>query len=235
MPGFSALVSEFQFLETQMRQSLATGRPPDESGRFLRLCADMLDRIESYVPETPDEARDQIFFFIKRGMRGCSLSVGERDIDIALTLSARNFSDMPRRASGLGGREFRPESASIIDYVCGSVERASFIDTGFRYVATSAGNAEFYGSRPVRIVGTHVAELIGSKRFETRGKPRLEAAFRGDPQCYLHSISHAGRTRIMSCQMKPVRRRTGEVDGAVVYLRDVTGDLPKLIREASMV
>ena len=53
--------------------------------------------------------------------------------------------------------------------------------------ATTA-NADFYGTRPVRIVGSHVAQMIGATRFETRAKGHLGACFNGVPQSYVHRV-----------------------------------------------
>jgi len=233
--SFATLVSEFQILEKKLRKSLAEGAAADDSAWLLRKCADAVERIETHRPATPEEASDQVFFFLNRGIGSGTVRVANRDIDIALTLATRNFSDMPQPPDSAAALDRRPEGATMVDYVAGSAERVSFIDTDFRYVATSQANAEFYGTRPVRIVGLHVAEIIGWDRFERRARERLESAFSGTPQRYLYRLDCGGANRVMSCQMKPVRRETGEIDGALVYMRDVTRELPKVLRDFALV
>ncbi len=231
MTTFSKLASDYRFSESLLREALLKGRPPAECARLLRECADALDRLETHAPTSPEEARDQVFFFLNRGIEGNTVHAGGREIDIALTLAARNFSDMPVQANAAEKAPDRSGNLAMTDYVAGSVERVSLIDTAFRYVATSRANADFYGTRPVRIVGSHVAQMIGSTRFETRAKAHLGACFDGVPQSYVHRVDD----RIMSCQMKPVRRESGEIDGALVYMLDVTQEFPALVGDAPLV
>jgi hypothetical protein len=230
---FSRLASEYRLLELRLRRSLAGGAPSRQSADLLRRCADALDRLETYRPATLQEARDQVFFFLRRGMETNTVGIDNRNVDIALTLSARSFPDLPLRAAA--APEPDPATTTMIDYVTGSAERVSFIDTEFRYVATSGPNADFYQTRPIRVLGLHVADIIGSARFETRARSRFGACFAGDPQSYLHSVMADGRRHVMSCQMKPVRSETGEIDGALVYMRDVTAELPRLLAAVSLV
>ncbi len=235
MTTLSALVSEFHFHERRLRASLEKGLPATVCAEALRRCADAMDRIETHSPQTPDEARDQVFFFLRRGMERSTVRIANREIDIALTLAARTYADAPAPSHARAGLRPEPHIVSVAEYVAASVERASFIDTDFRYVATSRANADFYGSRPLRFAGAHVGEFIGRQRFEQRAKRNLEDCFRGTATSYFHSVDIGDARRIMSCQMKPVRRETGEIDGAIVYMRDVTSELPKLLEEACLV
>lgn len=235
MTTLSELVSQFRFHERRLRESVDKGLPATDCAEALRRCADALDRIETHAPLSPQEARDQVYFFLRRGMERSTIRISNRDLDIALALAARTYADAPPTRRPGAGMWPGPHIVSVAEYVAASVERVSLIDTEFRYVATSCANADFYGSRPIRFVGAHVGEFIGRARFEQRGKRNLENCFKGIPKSYFHSIDLGDTRRIMSCQMKAVRRETGEIEGAVVYMRDVTSELPRLIEEASLV
>ncbi len=208
---------------------MQTDRDAGERANLLRLCADRLDEIETNTPADAHEARDQAFFFLSRGLENVALPVGRRHIDLALMLSRRHFDvDSPEQPD-LQPTQGRHGSGSIVAYVTLAPERVSLIDRDYRYVATSAPNADFYRTRSIRLVGTHLAKVIGRQRFEGRARRRLDKCFAGAPQDYWHTIEAPEGGRVMSCQMKPVRLETGEIEGAIVYMRDVTSDLPEIV------
>lgn len=225
-----ALIADFRLLENQLRFHLETQSDARERVSLLRQCADCLDRIERYVPRDAVEARDQVYFFLSRAMENSDTHIGHRDVDLALTLSARLF-DMGELAAAPLPFEKNISSGGLVDYVVQSPERVSLIGHDYTYVATSEANAAYYGSRPVRIIGEHVGALIGSPRFEQRAKGRLDKCLSGISQEYLHQIETPAGNRTMSCQMKPVRLARHGVDAALVYMRDITEDLASFLAE----
>ena len=111
---------------------------------------------------------------------------------------------------------------SVAELVDGSSDRISIIDTSYRYLHTSSGNARFYETVPDRIVGKHLAEVIGNTRFDSRGRGHLDACFTHGTQDYNHMLEIDGQTRIMNCRMSPVHDRHHVLIGAMVTMRDMT-------------
>lgn len=218
------LISEFDACERALARSVRDASESRTSAALLKRSADLLDRIERHVPQTPAERRDKAFFFLRRGMSGAGITAHGRDIDIALALSAlpSDVADAPDPSDPGQAAGAAPGSGEgLINYVSASPERVSLIDSDYRYVATSAANARYHGTRPVRMIGLHLSDVIGQDRFERRARPRMDACLAGEAQEYYHRSGTDANPRIQRCQMKPVDM-PGLGPMALVYMRDVT-------------
>lgn len=220
------LISEFHAAERALAQAVRAGRRLDETAALLKRSADILDRIEQFVPVTNEDRRDKAFFFLRRGLSGGGIAINDRDIDIALALSP----GVEPPHSGISPRDRADEGGGtgqdLIAYVRSSTERVSIIDQDFRYIATSDANAQYHGTRPVRMIGSRVSVVIGRERFDQRARARLIACFEGQAQEYYHRDGDEGDARILRCQMKPARLGPlGPV--ALVFVTDVTDDVAK--------
>ncbi|WP_394691623.1 PAS domain-containing protein [Hoeflea sp.] len=114
------------------------------------------------------------------------------------------------------------DSLSVSDLVSQSADRVSIISTDYRYLRTSIGNTKFYEKDQQSILGRHLAEIIGTTRFESRARARLDACFSGARQDYSHILEIDGESRVMNCRMSPVRDRHNALIGAQVTMCDVT-------------
>jgi len=127
---------------------------------------------------------------------------------------ARDITERKRMEdiSRLGNRvlEASPEHISIVgrDYI-------------YRYVNKTY--VEVHGLLQDQIVGKHVAELLGKDVFDGLVKPLLDRCLAGEEIKYesLFNFKNAGR-RLMLVRYLPLKNRVGEIDGVVVFSRDIT-------------
>ena len=73
-----------------------------------------------------------------------------------------------------------------------------------------------------RIVGMHVADLVGRDMFERTVKPNLERCFAGEHAGYADWFTNALGLRYLSVSCTPLRLDAERVDAALVITRDLT-------------
>lgn len=223
------LIAEFNLLNVRLKSALTGDLDISEVADLVRACAAKQTEIEHFRPDNPREAHEQLQFLLARARDEAPTSRERSAVILATELLNRRAAAYPVRSEGLagqGGGTIVTREDSLISYVCNAVERLSLIGPDFRYVATSPANAAFYGWTQAAFVGRHLIDVIGVARFETRARARLERAFRGEPQEYTHPLEANGQARTMRCQIKPVRSVEAKPLGVLVYVRDVTGEVP---------
>ncbi len=236
-----ALISEYFLHERALSRSMNEDGSTRDRARFLRRCADLLEKIEQYAPKDARETKDKIYFFLNRAITRPGLTVDGRDINIALTLcegATYPQTDAPDRTGTVPAAPPAPNlrgyalSSGIINYVRRAPERVSLIDADYRYIATSSANAAYYNTQPVRMIGMHVADVIGEDRFLARAKKPIDACVRGEPQEYYHTVDKGPEPdRLIRYQMKPVYVPDHSPGYAViVYVHDITNVLKGRIR-----
>ncbi|ACM26884.1 PAS domain-containing protein [Agrobacterium sp. SHOUNA12C] len=104
-------------------------------------------------------------------------------------------------------------------------DRVAVITRDYRYLYSNAANSEFLKSKPIELVGRHLAEFIGSECFESSFKNKLDACFLGETVDCLYPAQHptdAGKT--LHCRMTPLRatKPRGEVIGALLVVHEVS-------------
>ncbi len=224
--SLDALISYYVLLDGTLRRSMSASGGAQIRANLLRKSADVLQRIEEYQPTSEQEARDQIYFFVSRAIARPGLSVSGRDIDIAVALTQsgepqaeEDLTDPSPRSEPL-----RQDEISMISFVVQSKERVSLFDDQIHYIATSVPNAEFYGTRPARIVGVALADVVGEDMLSRVGRRQFEAARSGEPQEFYYPIDVVEERRVMRCQIKPMILGIG-VRAFLVFHRDVTDEV----------
>jgi hypothetical protein len=186
-----------------------------------------------YPSQTPAELSAQLRFLLDRliNQTGASHeSVEYRELCDMLTNRLETQIGTPSERLGAGRGDVPSQlthldpldSLSVADLVSQATDRVSIISTDYRYLRTSIGNVDFYGREQQYIIGRHVGEMIGTARFETRARTRIDACFNGTLQDYSHTLEIGGEIRVMNCRMAPVRDRHNVLLGAQVTMRDVT-------------
>lgn len=217
----------------QADQALAHAVDLDRIGEIRQAEANLAlahRAVSNHPSRTPEELSAQLRFLIDRLARRSDH--GEECADY------RALCDLlSRRIEGLLGsphERLAPAAAkqreatdpldtlSVSEFVSKAADRVSIIGVDYRYLRTSAGNAKFYETEPDHLLGRHVGEIIGEKRFESRARARLDACFRGEVQDYTHTLEVGRDHRIMNCRMAPVHDRHASLIGAQVTMRDVT-------------
>ena len=99
----------------------------------------------------------------------------------------------------------------------------AFVDRDLRYRFMNKPLAEWL-ERPRReMIGLHMQEVIGDKAFEHR-QPMIEAALAGERQFFAATFDHPSRGLVAAqTDYTPwVNPATGEVDGIVIVVTDIT-------------
>jgi len=205
----------------------------EETRRVERRLSELHRAICGYCSENPAELAAQLRFLVDRIVKHNGANDDDDDYLELCELISRRIAEMPRPAAQLqkvaigsvdrtqrAGDPF--EHLSVAKMVDQATERMSIIGTDFRYLHTSIGNAEFYGTDQTQLAGRHLAEIIGADRFESRTRGFLEVCFSRGVQDYTHPLVVHGQNRIMNCRMSPVRDRHHVLVGALVSMRDMT-------------
>lgn len=102
-------------------------------------------------------------------------------------------------------------------------DRFAVIDRDFRYLLTNESNARWHGRPAEEFVGRRVEEFVDAERFAVGLRPALQRCFAGETvDLDLDIDGLGGESLIVAARVEPFRRVDGEVDAALVTLRDVT-------------
>ena len=98
----------------------------------------------------------------------------------------------------------------------------AYLDRSQRYLFLNRALADWF-ERPRReILGRTMAEVLGKDAYDIR-KPMVAAALAGEQQWFASEFDHPTRGRLaIQTEYVPQRSETGEVEGIVVLVRDVT-------------
>lgn len=226
------VLAAFKQAETDLACAIEAGEIEQIRRAELRL-SQVHFAVCHYPSQTPMELSAQLRFLLDRliNQTGASHeSVEYRELCDMLTnrLETQIGTPWERLAAGRGDVPSQPtyldplDSLSVSDLVSQASDRVSIISTDYRYLRTSMGNIDFYEREQQYIIGKHVGEMIGTRRFESRARGRLDACFNGALQDYSHILEMDGENRVMNCRMSPIRDRHNVLIGAQVTMRDVT-------------
>src|SRR5438105_2853642 len=114
------------------------------------------------------------------------------------------------------------------EYLTGQVfesspDGVSIIGRDFRYQRVNPVY-EQYGAMPAeRMVGMHIADLVGTDVFEQTAKPLLDRCFEGEEVSYVGWFTNARGGRFyLGVTCSPLRPDSGRVEAALVISRDLT-------------
>ncbi|WP_138468276.1 PAS domain-containing protein [Poseidonocella sp. HB161398] len=203
---------------------------------LLRQAQDLRGALLATVPRDEREAAQKLACIVNLIRRDAQLQGFDSELSALLEAAQETCGAIDRpyavqAAPRSNGRACRVPShfgGSVADYVAFARGRLSLIDTDYRFIATSEDTARHFGRQQISLMGLPLAEVIGSHRFETRARQRLDACFEGAPQSYHVALPEGGKAKIMRCDMRPVASCEGGVLGALVYMTDVTSQVKRL-------
>lgn len=99
-------------------------------------------------------------------------------------------------------------------------DRVAVVTTDYRYLYSNPLNAERFAEKPIDLVGRHIAEFIGTQRFEGRVRRLLDRCFAGEVIEYDY-VSPRRDNATIRCRMTPCLSASGSVLGAILVLQDV--------------
>lgn len=142
----------------------------------------------------------------------------------AMNRIARNGADLIRDPHGYSDLIGAIESTGL---------RVAAFDTEFRYTYSSPANGRFHALPQQAFRGRHVAEMIGTDRFEKRAKAYFDKCLGGEDQCYYYFLETDRHGRqLVECRMLRQSDNDNSALGALLVLRDVTRDVDDPLRSA---
>jgi PAS domain S-box-containing protein len=96
------------------------------------------------------------------------------------------------------------------------------VDRDYRYRRVNPAYGRNRGISADRMVGMHVAEVLGSQVFEQKVKPNLDRSFAGEDVSYADWFTNPTGRRYLSLTYSPLRPDSVHVEAALVIARDLT-------------
>ncbi len=231
------MIADFSLVQTRLAASFRRETAVSTRVALMRRATTLMDAIERHDPVNRAEMQIKVEFFLCRARRSPTGSDGRRDLAIAMDLISRfdaagqaqhpnnSRSTLPwevlDRLAGRGAREDQ-----LADYIRNLPQRSSILDSGYRHICTSRGNAAFHGRAPAEFNGMHMGDLIGSERFNTRCKQQMTNAMNGRRLSYYYPLEvPVLGMRVIQCKMQPWTHLSGETGGVMILANDVTDRL----------
>lgn len=113
------------------------------------------------------------------------------------------------------------------EYLTGQVFEISpdaicVIGRDYRYQRVNPVYERIWGMPAERILGKHVADLLGTKAFEQTFKPYYDRCFDGEEARYAEWFSYPLGRRYLIVSYSPLRSTSERVEAALVITRDLT-------------
>lgn len=225
------LIAQYRLTEIRLRQAITLGSPAERAAELLRACAERMDRLEGFEPQTPSELRRLTFFFLRRAALISSAQPVNRELDVALELlnrysgswpvpfEAPNDDGTPMSDDGAPAREI---PATMTHYVSNAFELITAVDFNFRVLAASEPFARHLGISRSEMVSRPLPPLLDRAGFADC-RPLLDGCLSGRMQEFELRAQCCHGTRRLRCQMRPVRDEWGTVLCALIYFDDVEG------------
>jgi len=114
-----------------------------------------------------------------------------------------------------------------------SPDGMSIVGRDYRYQRVNPVYERFWGM-PGRMLGMHVAEILGMEDFEQRGKPNLDRCFAGEEVSHAEWVPTPAGPKYTAISLSPLRPDAQRVDAALVIARDLTDHMraSEALREA---
>jgi PAS domain S-box-containing protein len=130
--------------------------------------------------------------------------------------------DERKRAEHLTGQVF----VNYPDAMC-------VIGDDYRHERVNPVSERIWGRPGERIVGTHVADLLGTELFETL-KPKYDRCFAGEEVRFAGWFNYAGGRHYVVASYSPLRPTSERVEAVLIVTRDLTDQMlaSEALREA---
>jgi PAS domain S-box-containing protein len=98
----------------------------------------------------------------------------------------------------------------------------SIIGRDYRYRRVNPAHQEFWGISAEKIIGMHVADVIGREAFERLAKPNLDRCFASEEVSFTEWIDTPTGRRYWAASYSPLRLESEHVESALELARDLT-------------
>jgi PAS domain S-box-containing protein len=103
-----------------------------------------------------------------------------------------------------------------------SPDRVSIIGTDYRYRRVNPVFERNWNIPAEKVIGMHIADLLGVEVFEQKVKPYLDRCFAGEDVSYVEWFSDPLGRRYLALTYSPLRPDSDRVEAALVIVRDLT-------------
>ena len=213
------LISHYKALDEQLRLEIEADREIDAIHVLDSQLQQVLTSLKHYRAPDRREAFKHLMFFLGSGQAADPMPVRAPDTDVMHHLLTDYL--LKEQLAPLPVAE--PDLKSIID---NSANRISLINLDHQYQFTSHSNAANYSATQDDIQGKHVAQIIGSQRFDRRASRFFDKCFSGELVEYAHTLGDdTGEPTFMKCRMQPHFDSDGAIAGAIVTMTDISEEL----------
>jgi PAS domain S-box-containing protein len=101
-------------------------------------------------------------------------------------------------------------------------DRVSIVGSDYRFRRVNPVFVRNWNVPAAKIVGMHVADLVGVEAFEQRVKPNLDRCFAGEDVSDTDWFSGTHGRRYLALSFSPLRPDSDRVEAALVIVRDLT-------------
>jgi PAS domain-containing protein len=212
---FTELVAAFRLCEAQLKAALVHQGSTRLHATLFRKSSEILAQIVNHVPASQDELEEMLDFYARRRVETVAGPVIEFN-QVAVLLGI-DRDGLPRLQSPTFRLRPQPEELpniaeidELAKFVTRSSARIFALGADNRVLAVSGPAAAFYRSRPGKMLGQHVLELVGCGPEREEDKRRLFLAMQGEPQEYRYTFpGNGGGPRLLRAWLRRVQNGGG--------------------------
>ena len=149
--------------------------------------------------------------------------------------------DLTERKQAEGRQRLLLDERKRAEYLTGQVFESSpdgvcIVGRDYRYQRVNPSHERNWGVPTEKIVGMHVAEVVGINVFEQTIKPQLDQCFAGEEVSYAEWFINSCGRRYLAITYSPMRPDANQVEAALVISRDLTEHVSaaEALRETQM-
>lgn len=107
-------------------------------------------------------------------------------------------------------------------------DRMSVVTKDYRYLYANAATSQHFGKKPMEMIGRHIMEFAGEKRFRDCIKGLLDRCFNGETCEHVYDRKEDVLSKPTRYRMSPLRDSSGYVIGALILAQDVNSSAATL-------
>ena len=214
---FTELCAKFRLTESQLRAAIESGASTRATARLLRRNAALLERLETFNPETRGELNEFIDFIASRRVESVQVNDAWRpDILAALNTMDPNTlqSDPPWVPASVRLPHPLPDTMEADDVarmVLGTAAQVSVLSLFKRVLTVSSPVAALWRSTPTRMSGLHLRDIIGCELYFNRERDKIDRAISEGPQTFFyHDTLSSAEQKASHVRMVPIKDRSGQ-------------------------
>jgi PAS domain-containing protein len=100
-------------------------------------------------------------------------------------------------------------------------DRVAVLTKDYRYLYSNAASSAYVGKKPMEMVGRHIMEFLGEKRFRECIKGLLDSCFAGERCDHVYDRIEDNVVRKTRYRFSPLRDSSGYIIGALVVSQEV--------------